>query len=199
MLTEREEKLTHPQYHTAALREALAYLDTLAKFGGTLDAARALAEKGAHAARALSAAHPHPAGWRDIAPDGWKLVPIEPTETMVVCGFESRPDPIFSKPEEWEAFDAMSGCQQAAHKARLCWAAMLDASPAHPAEQQEGDAAGEKDAALLQAMAAEWDRARRGVDSRMPIWDALCEAVGENADGAGMRAAISAAMQAMKG
>ncbi|CUJ80188.1 MULTISPECIES: hypothetical protein [Achromobacter] len=69
---------------------------------------------------------------RNGVPAGWKLVPIEPTETMVVCGFESRPDPVFSKPEEWEAFDAMTGCQQAAHKARLCYAAMLDASPAAP-------------------------------------------------------------------
>lgn len=65
-------------------------------------------------------------------PAGWKLVPIEPTETMVVCGFESRPDPVFSKPEDWEAFDAMTGCQQAAHKARLCYAAMLDAAPTPP-------------------------------------------------------------------
>lgn len=65
-------------------------------------------------------------------PAGWKLVPIEPTETMVVCGFESRPDPVFSSPEEWEAFAAMTGCQQAAHKARLCYAAMLAEAPAAP-------------------------------------------------------------------
>lgn len=65
-------------------------------------------------------------------PAGYKLVPIEPTETMVVCGFESRPDPVFSKPEDWEAFAAMTGCQQAAHKARLCYAAMLDAAPTPP-------------------------------------------------------------------
>ncbi|WFC66464.1 hypothetical protein EUC41_09140 [Achromobacter denitrificans] len=65
-------------------------------------------------------------------PAGYKLVPIEPTETMVVCGFESRPDPVFSKPEDWEAFAALTGCQQAAHKARLCYAAMLDAAPTPP-------------------------------------------------------------------
>lgn len=47
-----------------------------------------------------------------------------------------------------------------------------------------------EDADRLQAMAAEWDRARRGVDSHMPIWESLCEAIGEDADGAGMRAAI---------
>ena len=63
------------------------------------------------------------------APDGLALVPIEPTEDMVINGFESWPDEYFSKPEDWLAFEAMSGCQQAAHKARLCWAAMLEAAP----------------------------------------------------------------------
>lgn len=47
-----------------------------------------------------------------------------------------------------------------------------------------------EDAELLRAMAAEWDRARRGVDSYMPIWEALCEAIGNDADGTGMREAI---------
>lgn len=61
--------------------------------------------------------------------DGWKMVPAEPTETMVVCGFESWPDEFFSEPEEWAAYEAMTGCQQAAHKARLCYAAMLAAAP----------------------------------------------------------------------
>ncbi len=60
---------------------------------------------------------------------GWKLVPIEPTEHMVVQGFESAPDEFFSDADEWEEFEAMSGCQQAAHKAKLCWAAMLAAVP----------------------------------------------------------------------
>lgn len=62
-------------------------------------------------------------------PAGWILVPVEPTEDMVISGFESFPRPDFSDPEEWEAFEAMSGCQQAAHKAKLCWAAMLAAVP----------------------------------------------------------------------
>jgi hypothetical protein len=60
---------------------------------------------------------------------GWKLVPVEPTMEMVVDGFESWPSPIFSGPEEWAAYEAMSGCQQAAHRARLCYAAMLAAAP----------------------------------------------------------------------
>lgn len=78
----------------------------------------------------------------------WKLVPTEPTETMVVAGFESWPDEYFSSPEEWEAFEAMSGCQQAAHKAKLCYAAMLAAAPAPatsaPPAPSVDDAAGVK-------------------------------------------------------
>ncbi|ORM55931.1 hypothetical protein HA41_00425 [Pantoea conspicua] len=62
-------------------------------------------------------------------PTGWKLVPIEPTERMVTAGFESEPVEEFSEPEVWEAFQMMSGCQQAAYKARLCWSAMLAAAP----------------------------------------------------------------------
>lgn len=65
----------------------------------------------------------------DLVPDGWKLVPVEPTESMIVDGFESEPDEGFSEPEVWEAYQMMSGCQQAAYKARLCWAAMLAAAP----------------------------------------------------------------------
>lgn len=62
-------------------------------------------------------------------PDGWKLVPIEPTESMVIDGFESAPDQFFSEDNEWNAYQEMSGCQQAAHRAKLCWAAMLAAAP----------------------------------------------------------------------
>ena len=64
-----------------------------------------------------------------VIPDGWALVPIEPTEDMIVNGFESEPDESFSDEKEWEAYDAMSGCQQAAHRAKLCWAAMIAAAP----------------------------------------------------------------------
>ncbi|MBG0623051.1 hypothetical protein I4P27_01195 [Enterobacter roggenkampii] len=62
-------------------------------------------------------------------PDGWALVPVEPTEDMIVNGFESEPDESFSDEKEWEAYDAMSGCQQAAHRAKLCWAAMIASAP----------------------------------------------------------------------
>ncbi len=69
------------------------------------------------------------AGNSPVIPDGWALVPIEPTEHMIVEGFESEPDEFFSDEEVWEAYDAMSGCQQAAHRAKLCWAAMIEAVP----------------------------------------------------------------------
>ena len=62
----------------------------------------------------------------------WKLVPVEPTETMVIHGFESAPDECFSDEEVWEQYQEMSGCQQAAFRAKLCWAAMLAAAPVPP-------------------------------------------------------------------
>lgn len=64
-----------------------------------------------------------------VIPDGWVMVPVEPTENMIVNGFESEPDGSFSDGREWEAYDAMSGCQQAAHRAKLCWAAMIASAP----------------------------------------------------------------------
>lgn len=68
-------------------------------------------------------------GNSQVVPDGWVMVPIEPTEDMIVNGFESEPDESFSDAEVWEAYDAMSGCQQAAHRAKLCWSAMISAAP----------------------------------------------------------------------
>ncbi|UNM17332.1 hypothetical protein K0P33_17260 [Pseudomonas sp. ArH3a] len=62
----------------------------------------------------------------------WKLVPVEPTESMVINGFESEPDECFSDEEVWEQYQEMSGCQQAAFRAKLCWAAMLAAAPVSP-------------------------------------------------------------------
>ncbi|EPA0307175.1 DUF551 domain-containing protein [Enterobacter hormaechei subsp. steigerwaltii] len=63
-----------------------------------------------------------------VIPEGWVAVPVEPTEDMIVNGFESEPDESFSDEKEWEAYEAMSGCQQAAHRAKLCWAAMIGAA-----------------------------------------------------------------------
>jgi hypothetical protein len=75
-----------------------------------------------------------PSGNPPEIPDGWVLVPKEPTEHMIVEGFESEPDEFFSDEEVWEAYDAMSGCQQAAHRAKLCWAAMIAAAPQQEAK-----------------------------------------------------------------
>ncbi|MGX7356023.1 hypothetical protein ACWOOC_15295 [Citrobacter sp. ESY80] len=69
------------------------------------------------------------AGNSPVIPDGWAMVPIKPTEDMIIDGFESEPDEDFSDPDVWEKYQAMSGCQQAAHRARLCWAAMIAAAP----------------------------------------------------------------------
>lgn len=68
------------------------------------------------------------AGNSPVIQDGWIMVPIEPTEDMIINGFESEPNEDFSEPGVWEAYESMSGCEQAAHRARLCWAAMIAAS-----------------------------------------------------------------------
>lgn len=81
------------------------------------------------ACRAAMLQGAEPVSNRDELPDGWVAVPVEPTEDMIVNGFESEPDESFSDEKEWEAYDAMSGCQQAAHRAKLCWAAMISAAP----------------------------------------------------------------------
>lgn len=63
-----------------------------------------------------------------VVPDEWVAVPVEPTENMVIAGFEAELREEFRDPEAWEAFEAMSGCEQAAHRAKLCWAAMIAAA-----------------------------------------------------------------------
>lgn len=67
----------------------------------------------------------------------WKLVPVEPTETMVINGFESEPNECFTDDEVWEQYQEMSGCQQAAFRAKLCWAAMISSSPTSPEEDAQ--------------------------------------------------------------
>ncbi|WP_247753968.1 DUF550 domain-containing protein [Citrobacter freundii] len=64
-----------------------------------------------------------------VVPDGYVIVPIVPTEDMIIDGFESVPDPHFSDEKEWEEYEALSGCRQAARRAELCWAAMIKAAP----------------------------------------------------------------------
>lgn len=67
-------------------------------------------------------------------PDGWAAVPVEPTEDMIIAGFEAELREEFRDPEAWEAFEAMSGCEQAALRAKWCWAAMITAAPQKEAE-----------------------------------------------------------------
>ncbi|WP_338881500.1 hypothetical protein WHX56_13935 [Achromobacter veterisilvae] len=93
-----------------------------------------------------------------MIPAGFKLVPIEPTETMVVAGFESAPDLAFSSEQEWKRYEAMTGCQKAAHKARLCYAAMIAAAPPPPAST-----AGAQEVLI--------DFARTGIAGPFPIID----------------------------
>ncbi|MGS3700255.1 hypothetical protein [Citrobacter freundii] len=66
---------------------------------------------------------------RYLAPPDYVIVPIVPTEDMIINGFESVPDPHFSDEKEWEEYEALSGCRQAARRAELCWAAMIKAAP----------------------------------------------------------------------
>ncbi|HHS9878102.1 TPA: hypothetical protein ACT0TC_002983 [Klebsiella aerogenes] len=72
---------------------------------------------------------------RYVAPPGYVMVPKEPTERMVIDGVESEPDETFSESEVWEAYQKMSGCEQAAFRARLCWATMLAAVPPAPTQE----------------------------------------------------------------
>ncbi|WP_336997867.1 hypothetical protein [Leclercia sp. M50] len=71
---------------------------------------------------------------QQAVPDGWVAVPVEPTEDMIIAGFEAELREEFRDPEAWEAFEAMSGCEQAALRAKWCWAAMVAAAPGQEAE-----------------------------------------------------------------
>ena len=62
-------------------------------------------------------------------PDGYALVPIEPTEDMVIAGFESKPSAFNSSTEDLEKIEDMSGCEEAAHRAKLFWKAMVKSAP----------------------------------------------------------------------
>ena len=73
---------------------------------------------------------------RATYPD-WKLVPTEPTEEMMAAGTHSVPDEGFCSKEEWEKYQAMREFDQANHRRRLCWDAMLRDAPQPPAV--EGD------------------------------------------------------------
>lgn len=66
----------------------------------------------------------------------WSLVPVEPTEKMIVEGFESEPNDYFTDQNELERYKALSGCRQAAYRASKCWSAMLRAAPTSPEVEQ---------------------------------------------------------------
>ncbi|KFC98277.1 hypothetical protein [Leclercia adecarboxylata] len=65
----------------------------------------------------------------EAIPDGYALVPVEPTEGMVIAGFEAELRKEFRDPDAWETYEGMSGCEQAALRAKWCWAAMVAAVP----------------------------------------------------------------------
>ncbi|EIP9842458.1 hypothetical protein LUE44_003825 [Salmonella enterica] len=95
--------------------------------------------QGYNACRAAMLQGAEPVSNRDelsspVIPDGYALVPIVPTEYMVINGFESEPDPHFSDEKVWAEYEALSGCRRAARRAELCWAAMIKAAP-----KQEGN------------------------------------------------------------
>jgi hypothetical protein len=76
------------------------------------------------AAEVLARLPSAPASTAPAVPEGWKLVPIEPTMDMVVDGFEAVSD--FHDTDEYEE---MSGCEGSAQSARVCYRAMLAAVP----------------------------------------------------------------------
>lgn len=108
-LPRRKEWISGQQYSYVLLESVEAMVD---------DACRAAMLQGAE-----------PVSQPYTLPDGWVAVPVEPTEDMVIAGFEAELREEFRDPEAWEAFEAMSGCEQAAHRAKLCWAAMIAAAP----------------------------------------------------------------------
>ncbi|RFS80616.1 hypothetical protein D0U00_04295 [Leclercia adecarboxylata] len=69
-----------------------------------------------------------------VVPDGYVLVPVEPTESMIIAGFEAELREEFRDPDAWEAYEAMSGCEQAALRAKWCWAEMVKAAPQQEAK-----------------------------------------------------------------
>lgn len=55
--------------------------------------------------------------------EGWQMVPTDPSEKMVIAGFES-----VSEFRDTDEYAEMSGCKGAAESAKVCYAAMLAAS-----------------------------------------------------------------------
>jgi len=106
---------------------------------------------------------------------GWKLVPVEPTVDMVTHGFESEPDEFFSPGEDWDAYAEMTGCQKAAHRARLCYSAMLAAAPAALGNSPEIPDGSTSATGIPEAPKDE----RKGIE----LWRATLRACGELPEG----------------
>lgn len=131
--------LTDPANHPAngpltaeRIKRVIEALEISLKYsnGSSMDHVLADAVKGLRELLVIRKTSPVP-----IVPDGWKLVPVEPTGNMIIDGFESEPDKFFSEETVWAEYEAMSGCQQAAYRAKLCWAAMLAAAPTAPEQE----------------------------------------------------------------
>ena len=117
-----------PEYFIAEIALASLNADAFGEvcgfIGAKYDFVRFAGQKEIHHGDRVYTAPPVP-----VIPDGYVLVPREPTEEMIIRGFESCPSLLFSDEEGFAEYEAMSGCQQAAHKAKLCWEAMIQAAP----------------------------------------------------------------------
>ncbi|HCQ8476013.1 TPA: hypothetical protein OME37_003754 [Klebsiella michiganensis] len=126
---EWQENYQHNQYTTAAKQMLGVMAESAWKAGRRAAMLNHPSSIQPNTGAAPGAEIKHPSTNSPVIPEGYVIVPKEPTERMVIDGFESEPDETFSEPEVWEAFQKMSGCEQAAFRARLCWAAMLAAAP----------------------------------------------------------------------
>ncbi len=127
--------VSHPASEPLTVKRIKRVIETMQRSiqyqnGGDMAYAIADAIKGLEELNVIRKASPVP-----IVPDGWKLVPVEPTANMIIDGFESEPDEFFSEETAWAEYEAMSGCQQAAHRTKLCWTAMLSAAPTAPEQE----------------------------------------------------------------
>ena len=119
-----------PQLPQAAVPDAISTRQAISKMEECepCDSINVAYKCGWNACRAAMLQGAEPVSQPYTLRDGWVAVPLEPTEKMVIEGFESVPHPLF-QPADWDKYQTMSGCEQAAHRAKLCWAAMIAAAP----------------------------------------------------------------------
>ena len=92
---------------------------------------------------------------RDVVPQGWKLVPVEPTNSMESAGGDAINDPDLST----------SLCECAA----VTWAAMLAAAPQPPEARQVPELSSERKA-MHTAMCTNPDASLNGLEARWGGW-----------------------------